>query len=407
MVNVVKQNSRLRLILIAAAIFLIMGALSIGGWLNSVTFQKNCEESLAASYQVAALAAKRNIEYAVRYGNPLHNFNGMEQVLEDVFDNAPAVKRVRLVDKSGQVISDIEGIGAKQPAAQGIAEMPDFTAVQADTAVKAIQVGEEYHVFVPVRDKEGNWLATMDIAVPSMVVKQQVKKYSWTVVQSTVVIAIVSLNFMVFVLFAVPIVDTAGQIRRGWLIAIVGIIFALAQISYSIFSINLFEKAYADMAKSNMSLLTKSVKDDVETMLAQGVPYSELVGLEEYLAQIIAGSPEIAGIAINTQEGQTIAQAAAAQPSGSSHFATLRHFAELLPDRNGTAGLIQIWMSMSYMNAKMQEMLRDAVIIAGLFFLLVFAVISYIVRVWQQRPTGNAAWVQTENTKWTAGGRAK
>lgn len=390
-----KQNNRLRLVLITVSILLIIIALSFSGWITIVTFQKNYVDSLATSYQVAAQSAKRNIEYAVRYGKPLDRFNGMEQLLRYVKDTVPELENVRVIQPNGKILYDLSGPVKNQTLpADMVSEInfdPGLTGARSYTKLYA----QEHHFFIPLRNKAGDWIGTLDLSVNETYIKDHVAQYSWTVIQDTVVIAIISLNFMVFLLFAVPLLDQQGNIRRTVLIAIVGCIFGLAQISYSALNIGLFQKAYISMAQSNIEVMAKSVKADVDGVIAKGIPYTKLAGLDEYLNQIIGSSPGIERIAVDTSSGEVRYQAAATRADEYLWANAVEYSQELMADKNGVTGKVQVQLSDFYIASKIKHILTDSIIIAVVFFLLVYEMFRFVPFAWRKS-------IQTDATSTSA-----
>lgn len=379
-----RQNNRLRLVLIAVSIFLTMVALGFSGWITIVTFQKNYIDSLAASYQVVAQSAKRNIEYAVRYGKPLNNFAGMEQLLGYVKDNVPELENARVIQPDGKILYDLSGpVKNKQLPAAVVNEIK-FDSAPNGVRSYARQYAAEHHFFIPLRDKDGVWIGTLDFSVSDSHINSHVARYSWTVIQDTVVIGIISLNFMVFLLFAIPLLDDQGKIRRSVLIAIVGCIFGLAQLSYSALNIGIFQQAYISTAQSNIEIMAKSIKSDVDGVIAKGIPYAKLSGLDEYLSQIISSSPGIERIVVETSDGKVKYQAAAARSDEYLWANPVEYSRELIADKNGVSGRVQVGLSDFYIAGKIKHILTDSLIIAVVFFLLFYEVFRFVPFAWQK-----------------------
>ena len=219
----------------------------------------------------------------------------------------------------------------------------------------------------------------------------------WTVLQSTVVVAILSLNFMVFVLFALPILNGQGKVHKKRLVFVVVTIFALAQFFFSLMNIDLFKKAYVEMAKQSMSILTHSVQEDINKVVLKGVPYTRLNGLENYFEQIIAGSPEVERIAILNGEGAALYRAgnAAAWVGDDSQ----RHyFQPLIYDKNGAGATLHAWLSMSYIEDKIKTILLDAGAVAILFLFCMVEMVTLLpyLRHFTHEAAAKAALVSTE-----------
>ncbi|HWR38977.1 MAG TPA: hypothetical protein VN611_05725 [Patescibacteria group bacterium] len=376
-----RTHNRLRLLVIAVAILFILVALCVSGALNIVSFKQNYLESLSAGYKVAAMSAKRTIEYSVRYGKPLDKFNGMGEILAELKNSLEILENVRVIATDGRVLYDPAGPVKDQWLPWQLRQAAN-SAAEAEGTPYAVGVWEkEYHVFIPLRDKQNAVIGTLDLSIQAALINNQVNTRVWAVVQATVVIVIVTLNFMVFVLFAIGIVNDRGEVRRRRVIMVVAAVFTLAQVAFCLVNMQLFQKAYVEMAKNTMAVLAHSVKEDVGSVVSRGVTYNRLVGLDQYLGQLIVNSPEIDRIAITDSSGAIMYRApaggAGADPKPGEPL-QYRYFQALPDDKNAVGGTIHVWLSQEYIYGKSKELVIDAVATTGLFFLFLIELIFYV-----------------------------
>ena len=373
-----RNDNRLRLRVIAVAILFIIVGLCFGGALNVMSFKKNYLESLAAGYHVGAMSTQRTIEYSVRYGKPLDKFSGMQEVLNNLKSNLEQIDNARIVSRYGEILYDLDGPVHSQWLPWSLQKIARFDSVAGQRPYGMGFVKDEYHVLIPLRDKHGGWIGTLDVFTQAEAINRLVNDRVWSVAQITVVIALVSLNFMVFLLFAFAIVDLRGQLRRWRLLALVAAIFILAQLTFCLSNVELLQKSYIEMARSSMSVLARSVKNDVNSVVALGVSYDRLVGLDRYLGQIISNSPEIDRIAVTDNRGEGLYRAPAdrsAEGIVPGEALQCRFFQGLMEDKNGQGGTIHIWLSRDYINTKIKELASDSAAVAGLFLLLLMETI--------------------------------
>jgi len=380
------HDNKLRLMIIGASILFIIVALWFGGLLNIAAFKQNYAESLSYSYQVAALPTKRNIEYAVRYGKPLAQFTGIEELLKEIKENISDANDVRIVLPDGRILYDVNGVVKNKQLSSELMGKNSFDTQQEQVSFDIALYENQYHVFIPIRDKENSWIGSIEIVIPAAVIDLNVDKYNWTVFQSTVVIGILTLNVLVFMLFAIPIMNRSGQLRKNWLMAIIGTIFIIAQVAYSTFNINLFQNAYIAMAEKNMATLLRSVGEDINSVVSKGVPYNRLVGLDAYLDKIIAGSPEIAELSIVDRQEQVLYKAPLQGQNEQLKRSEHKYSLELMSDKAGVEGKIQIWLSSKYIDQKLEKILLVAISVAVGFFLLMTILVGLL--------TGHKEWIK-------------
>jgi len=139
------------------------------------------------------------------------------------------------------------------------------------------------------------------------------------------------------------------------------------------------------LLKSNV--VAKSVQATIADALKLGIPFDSLVGVEDYLSDVLADNPEIDFIQIKNQQGREYVKYRGANPSGQSNQniieETLKH--DTLPT-------ITVGLRKSYVNEKLQTMVGDAVIVSFVAFTFGLEIALFFVVLWIFRPLGT--WVQ-------------
>ena len=367
------NHNRTRLMVIAGAICFLFAALGFSGALNLASFKKNYLESLAAGYQVGAISTKRMIEYSVRYGKPLDKFNGMSEILTDLKNGMEWLDQVRVISTGGKVLYDANGPRQEEWLPQKLRQAARFNGENAAAPYLVSAWGAEYHVFVPLKDKNNVWIGSLDLSSRADLINSRVDGRVGAVAQSTAVIALVSVSVLAFLLFIIAIVDSQGELRRRRIVLLVSAVFVLAQAFSCLLNLQVFQKAYVEVAKSTMTVLARSVKGDIDSVVGRGVSYNRLVGLDQYLEQLIVNSPEIERIAITDSSGAVMYRAPS--KSASADFARgeteqYRYFQTLIDDMDGVGGTVHVWLSQQYFYNKSREMAFDFAAVSGLFILV-------------------------------------
>lgn len=138
------------------------------------------------------------------------------------------------------------------------------------------------------------------------------------------------------------------------------------------------------LLKSNV--VAKSVQATISDALKLGIPFDSLVGVEDYLSDVLADNPEINFIKIKSREGREyVKHRDASQSSQSSQNVieeTIQH--ESLPT-------ITVGLRKSYVNEQLRVMVGDAVVVSLVAFTVGLEITLFFVVLWIFRPIGT--WV--------------
>jgi MFS family permease len=138
------------------------------------------------------------------------------------------------------------------------------------------------------------------------------------------------------------------------------------------------------LLKSNV--IAKSVQATIADALKLGIPYDSLVGVEEYLSDVLADNPEIDFIKIKNQTGREYVKHRfanqSAQASQNVIEETLKH--DSLPT-------ITVGLRKSYVNEQLRVMVGDAIVVSLVAFTVGLEIALFFVVLWIFRPLGT--WV--------------
>jgi MFS family permease len=138
------------------------------------------------------------------------------------------------------------------------------------------------------------------------------------------------------------------------------------------------------LLKSNV--IAKSVQATIADALKLGIPYDSLVGVEEYLSDVLADNPEIDFIKIKNQAGREYVKHRfanqSAQASQNVIEETLKH--DSLPT-------ITVGLRKSYVNEQLRVMVGDAIVVSLVAFTVGLEIALFFVVLWIFRPLGT--WV--------------
>lgn len=138
------------------------------------------------------------------------------------------------------------------------------------------------------------------------------------------------------------------------------------------------------LLKSNV--IAKSVQATIADALKLGIPFDALVGVEDYLSDVLDDNPEIDFIQIKNQHGREYVKHRDAAHSAQSNQNVIE---ETL--KEGNLPTITVGLRKSYVNEKLSVMVGDAIVVSLVAFTVGLEIALFFVVLWIFRPIGT--WV--------------
>jgi len=354
-----KSKTKL-LIIICVIISASIGLISI---LNYMSFRKNHMESFARSNAVACIGVANKIEYAVKYGKPLSNFYGIQDIFNDAF-SLSHINETYLADEKGKLLYSKVKDGT-------IIELPEeFTGVLKDfakddsTKFSTFLVKEDQHVILPVKDSSGSIIGyfgvVYDMDAVSRNMAQSVKELLLSMVSSII------LGIGIFILIYIFYISK-NEINKRRLWASTIIVLILANLFYAITVYGVFQKGYIEMTANNAEILTERIKADIDSVLSKGVVYSRFSGMEEYLKGIYRDIDEIESISLAAEDEAILSE--------SEYVAS----AALKKDAEGVGMRLNIKISREYISGRLSDTLLDLATILIVSIMISIEIVLFVI----------------------------
>ena len=138
------------------------------------------------------------------------------------------------------------------------------------------------------------------------------------------------------------------------------------------------------LLKSNV--VARSVQATIADALKLGIPYDSLVGVEDYLSDVLDDNPEISFIKIKSQQGREYVKYRDASQSGQSNQNVIE---EIL--KHDSLPTITVGLRKSYVNEQLSVMVGDAIVVSLVAFTVGLEIALFFVVLWIFRPLGT--WV--------------
>lgn len=366
-------RQRMLLLFTAIAVLITLVVLGFSGWLNILSFKKNHAASLVAGYAVAGGETRREIEYAVRYGKPISNFYGMRELLEKTAAYSPALENVRLVSLEGKVLYALKAQEEGSLLPTAIVGKFDFAQGKSDYLYVLHE--RQYHVALPIRDRQNNWIASLELIFSASGVEAEAERQTGPIIRGMLLLAAAAACSLGFLLWFVPLWDGNGAFRRKRILLLFIAVLGAAQLSYAAANAESFKTAYLEIAKKNTLLSAGIIKDDINRVVMMGVSYEKLRGVDEWLQRIVKSVPELETVYLSDAQGRLLH--GEKQQNDASEF---RYAMPLQTDRSGIRGELHIVLSKTYIEEKIKDIWWDALTVSLISFFFMVEVVLFVLR---------------------------
>lgn len=386
--------NKIRVILLSTSMLLILIVLGFTGAMNMATFKQNFNESLAANYKVLAEQTVRKIEYAVRYGKPLNNFYGIENLLSENLHNVKGIEEVQVVLPGGDIIYNQNGVVVEQQLAADIKEKVHFYQSDSEQDVLYFLDGEHYRVYSPIYDYEGRWLASLGLIFTESVVTSELNQYMYELIYYFIGFSLVTLLVLLLLLYKVPIISSDHKLLKRRISMMIFVILGGIQVTYGAINYVSLKNGYLDLVISNTSLALNVIQSDIEDVINKGVPYSELHGVGDYMKEMIEYLPEVSRISIINADFTT-------ESVNEEIFVSKYSYSvPLIADSIGRENYINVVdLSEAHIDNKMQGILLDTFTIIILAFLLIVEMTKFVLLYLEKRVKKDLVTFTAETTE--------
>jgi predicted MFS family arabinose efflux permease len=368
------EHLRIRFSLLAVSICLIAIVLGFAGGIDVAAFKKSYTESLVASYSVAGAEPVRNIEYAIKYGKPLTNFYGMNDLLSETQQDFPEISDVRIILPDGVVAYSLQE-NQKTRIAEDLRKAA-FSNGSFINGKNYITLGNKYDILIPIRDNQKVQIGALDMVLDNSTINSKLTNYTDKIKFLLILIALVSVISVVLLSYFVPVIKSDGEIKIRVLACILISVLAVAQLVFGILNYNLFKKIYIETSKENTSMVVKVVQRDMNSVIQKGVPVSELNGIETWLNSIVQSVPEIESLYITNIRGEVfyktknliLMQEELIDPS-------YNYSLPLIKDNLSQKGLVNLVLSRQYIEEKLTDIALDTLTVLLTSFIFMTEII--------------------------------
>ena len=356
--------------LFGGSLLLVAMVLLFSGFLNIGSFRNNYVVSLIGSYTVSGGEVRRQLEYSLKYGKSLENFAHIEDLLRQVPRDTPAIEAVSVLLPDGRIIHDLNGPVTGHRLPDTLRAKADFSEEKTRSAFHWSLYHDTYHAFLPIHDRTGQWVGTLDLQFDRASVDRQTVVYLRASAGYMLAVGLGALVLLALLLARVRVVDAEGKIQQ-WRFSILLIcVLTLAQLAYGAVNIMMFHQAFPTIVQNNTRLTGNIIRKTVEGVVHKGARYEDLVGIEDWLDRVLESVPEIGRIDIETDQGGAFYTTDATASRSAPPAAPILRL-PMQADATGTEASLGLVLSASYVSRKLFELALDAatMLVTSFFFM--------------------------------------
>lgn len=375
-----------RFLIIGFFLFLLILVLGFTGVLIVSDFQQNFVESLVSSYGVSGRQNVHKIEYALRYGKPLDNFFGIEDILAEVRRDFPEITEVQVVYGDGRVLYNLDGKVEDVSLSDELQEKSSAFLSETDNDyLYSIHEGE-YHIFLPIEDRDNIWQGNLQIIFPADVINNRVADFTGSLVTYLAILAFIGLCVIFFLISRYSFVKDSGEINRKKFLIVTMVLLGLIQVVFGGINYQLFRNGYLDIAHENAAVISNIIRNDIESVVEKGVPYENLYRLEDYLKDISERVPEIDFINLTSPDESFIYstedyedRTSREAPDSGTIDSEMIFSHSLTEDVQDDNAELQMVLSEDFFDRKMHDILLDSLTMLVLSLILMIEIVIFMI----------------------------
>jgi predicted MFS family arabinose efflux permease len=345
------------LLTVFSILFLLVATQAINGSLSLLSFERQQFATTVSSYDSVGVYIGRKIERGLALGKPLARFIGMEKLLKRAYEISGDLDNVAVTDSKGHlftVLYDTEpwpGNVFQKSAKQRVYE-------------NCFTIGDNHFLRYALKGQNGDIAGFLVLKFSGNHLRERrdgIAGRSLTVLAwcTTVAALVLTCGFWFFFRFA-------GVCSRKNITFFLFIILGGAQLFCSLYNIGLFQRNYLDITRAKSKTIARLLQQDIDDLLYKGLKLTFLINIETRLNRVVAGTPELAWLAITDNRGKVLYRGGEVSVLDDKLITDIP-----LEDRNGAVGTLSVGLNGKVIGEAVREIGWDSLTLVGLSLLLV------------------------------------
>lgn len=267
---------RERVILTIMLIGIIMTVFSAA--LTTMSYRKLQADTVVHAGVLNTTSAVRKLDYALSFGKPIDKFYGLKEILQGIDDLSYDISGVEVIDDNGNIVEHVGNI---------------------DENIRRYNPDDEYMIerdgiYAFVDFDGGNIVLKLDKSAVDAATDEYVN-YIFRI-STYVMLGVVILAFLVCFIAG----GKELSVKRMRISAIV--ILVISQFVMGGLSMSRVDSAFRSSMDKIAVMTARSVEKDINEVIAKGISFNELTGMDEYLSGIAQDIPELSDIRLSDKD---------------------------------------------------------------------------------------------------------
>jgi|GEM_PF-2192079 len=362
------MDKKSKIISIAAFSVVLVAGFLINGILTHSGFEGVYTATLMNRYSILGETAKTRVESSLDMGKKLYLMQSqIETLFSDVMQESPEIEHMYITDETGMILTSTRTVLNQYaiPFRYYDGDKPVSDPNKVSYSAKFL---DSWFLCIPLFEGGENYAGTIYMEIPQDTVSDLAFSYIHNLLKAGLVIFV--MTFVIYLVFLVILWSSKAE-----LILTVCLVL-MSQGAFSVFAMNMYRNAIADLFNKNLTLLSYSIKEAVEAPAAFTHGYANLSGINEYLSQRLNRNTDCAEICITDTDMNVVYSAV---PFAEGEKKTVDRTDKSLiitPIKN--SDLQEMVLVLKINNARIRVIIRDMildsaiVVIVAIIFALIF-----------------------------------
>jgi len=281
--------------IVLSSLLLLLVALGTSAVLLFGALERAQTTLLSERFHLAGREGATRIEAGLRFGRPLEQFLNLDALLTEVLSDTQGLLSVHVVAPSGVGIAAV-GAPDTDAFAQDLARA-------AQDGLRAFASGGTRMFLTPLRNREGAVAGFLVLVVPQDVISRELDLAVTGGVATLIIVSAVAALMLAVAAGRMPGAMAQVRVARWrWMLMPVVVLLS-AQIAYSVFVLQTYRNSLADTSVAAAQSIGLRVQQDMNRLLALGLGFERMPGLQEQLQSVIRISDAVEGLHLRDGDG--------------------------------------------------------------------------------------------------------
>ncbi len=359
-------------------LLVLVAAQGFNSSLSIASFEKLYLNALTSNYQALGRNLQYKLENAIRFGKPLTSFVGLEEFSNELKKINSDIDNIAIALPNRKIVYSL------QPQFKG-QFLSESLVINTHKAIEAQKIHDRYHLVLPLQTRD-TLQGVIDLSFKQSLVNARVNAITMDNLKQlalTILIAACVLLVGLYILLATR--RFALSKRKLYLFLL--IVLGSAQLFYSSYNIEFFQKNYAELVQGKVQTLSKVLQSDLNAFL-KVINLNRLLKVDVLMGRVAKAAPEIESIQISNLENKPLyqtdqlkfsnLQTQQAQQSALSTKNTPYQIVLPLQDETQRVGYLTVKISQKVLQQKIDEIVLDSVTVVIISFLFLTELMIFL-----------------------------